>query len=171
MLILAMDPSGSYNEGKGTTGYSVWVYNNLDYKLIQFGQLAATEYNTKEEYWQSHIELIKQIEPDILVIEDYLLYAHKAAQQIGSKMETPKLIGIIEYECAKLNIKIVMQKAVDVKNRWNDDILIWKGIIYKNNKHYYINNTNISRHIRDSIRHGIHYIMKLKKKELKAHDR
>lgn len=171
MLILALDPSGSYTEGKGTTGYSVWVYNNLEYKLIQFGQLAATDYDTKLQYWQAHIELIKQIEPDKIVMEDYLLYAHKAAQQIGSKMETPKLIGIIEQECFKLNIGIVMQKAADVKQRWNDDILIWKGILTKKGTRYYANDINISRHIKDSIRHGIHYIMKLKKKEIKQNDR
>ena len=104
-------------------------------------------------------------------MEDYLLYAHKAAQQIGSKMETPKLIGIIEQECFKLNIGIVMQKAADVKQRWNDEILIWKGILTKKGTRYYANDINISRHIKDSIRHGIHYIMKLKKKEIKQNDR
>lgn len=168
MIILAMDPSGSFTEGKGTTGYSIWAYNNMEYKLLNIGQIAATDYNSQQDYWQAHIDLLKHIKPDTLVIENYLLYAHKAMQQTGSKMETPKLIGIIEYECSKLNIQTEFQKAVDVKKRWNDEILVYKGLLVKEGNHYTIgNNKSVSRHIRDSIRHGIHYIMKMRNKECK----
>lgn len=168
MIILAMDPSGAFIEGKGTTGYSVWAYNEGNYKLLNIGQIAATDYNTAPEYYSAHLELLHQIKPDTLVIEDYLLYAHKAKQQIGSKMETPKLIGVIEQECFKLNIGIVVQKAADVKTRWNDDILVYKGILEVQGNHYNIGNIkSVSKHIRDSIRHGIHYIMKRRNAEWK----
>lgn len=168
MIILAMDPSGSFNEGKGTSGYSIWAYNDMQYKLLNVGQLSALEYETQQDYWQAHINLLRDIKPDILVIEDYLLYAHKAMQQTGSKMETPKLIGIIQYECSKLNIQVELQKAVDVKNRWTDDILVYKGILIKEGNHYNTGQKKkVSRHIRDSIRHGIHYIMKVRNKEWK----
>lgn len=168
MIILAMDPSGSYTEGKGTTGYSVWAYNNMEYKLLTVGQIAAIDYDSQQSYWQAHIDLLRNLKPDILVIETYLLYAHKAMQQTGSKMETPKLIGIIEYECSKLNIIVELQKAADVKERWNDNILVYKGLLTKEGNHYNTEQKkSVSRHIRDSIRHGIHYIMKMRNKECK----
>lgn len=168
MIILALDPSGAFNEGKGTTGFSVWAYNSGNYKLLRVGQIAAIDFTCSQDYWNEHIKLLKTVKPNVLVMEDFLLYAHKAKQQIGSKMETPKMIGIIEFECARLNINVIMQRAVDVKKRWNDDILVYKGIITKESNHYNIGSTkNISKHIRDSLRHGIHYITKLRLKECK----
>ena len=168
MIILAMDPSGAFNEGKGTTGYSIWAYNEGNYKLLNIGQIVATDFTTSQDYYNAHISLLHATKPDVLVIEDYLLYAHKAKQQIGSKMETPKLIGIIEYECARLNIEVTMQRALDLKKRWNDNILIYKGILEKHSNHYCaLGNKSVSKHIRDSIRHGIHYIMKMRNLECK----
>ena len=35
--------------------------------------------------------------PDVLVVERFQLYAHKAAEQIGSEFETVQLIGAIRY--------------------------------------------------------------------------
>lgn len=168
MLILAMDPSGSFNEGKGHTGYSVWAYNDMKYKLLRIGQLEAVCYNTQADYWKAHIDLLTSVKPDVLVIEDYLLYAHKAEQQIGSRMETPKLIGIIQYECINRGIEVVIQRAVDVKIIWTDERLVHRGILTKNGIHYDTEmQKNVSKHIRDSIRHGIHYIETLRKKDKK----
>ena len=168
MIILAMDPSGAFMEGKGTTGDSIWAYNEGNYKLLNIGQIAAVDFSTQQDYYNAHINLLESIKPDKLVIEDFLLYAHKAKQQIGSKMETPKLIGIIEYECNRLNIDVIMQRALDVKKRWNDNILVYKGILEKQGSHYAIGTTkSVSKHIRDSIRHGIHYIMKMRNQEWK----
>ena len=84
-------------------------------------------------------------------------------------METPKLIAIIQYECTKNKIEYVMQKAVEVKKRWNDDILIYKKVVTKTNNRFYVNGNNkpISRHSKDAIRHAMHYIHILIKKELK----
>ena len=166
MLILAMDPSGSFIEGKGTTGYSLWYAG--EYAPITVGELAAKDYATQQDYWNAHINLINVIKPDILVIEDYLLYADKAKQQIGSKMETSQMLGIIKYECSKKNRKIIMQKAVEVKTRFNDDILTNLEILECVNNRYYISTRSgrrliTSRHIRDSIRHYMLYDLKKRK--------
>jgi len=162
--ILTLDPSGAYNEGKGTTGYSVWYLNKLSkgYYLSKTGNVKAEDYANQNAYFNANIELIKEINPDVVVMEDFTLYANKAMQQIGSTMETPQLIGIIKYYCAENNIDLVIQRAVDVKNRWSDKILIYKGVITRDTRGYCrdANGNRISRHAKDAIRHGMHYITK-----------
>ena len=32
-------------------------------------------------------------------MEDYMLYPNKAKSQVNSRMETPKLIGVIQLNC------------------------------------------------------------------------
>lgn len=163
--ILTLDPSGAYNEGKGTTGYSIWFFNELSkgYGLVKTGNIRAEHYNNQHNYFNAHITLIENEQPDVIVMEDFTLYANKAMQQIGSTMETPQLIGLIKYYCGEHNIELVIQRAVDVKNRWSDKILAFKGIIYKDPSGFYrdMNNVKISRHAKDAIRHGMHYITKL----------
>lgn len=155
MKILALDPSGNFTEGKGTTGWSLFDEN---FNVIACGQKLAINYECKEEYWASIIELISKLKPDRLVVEDFLLYATKSNSQINSRFETPKLIGIIELYAYKNKLPITLQRAVDVKERWKDDILVNKNIISKNNNRYYAGGVMISEHVRDSIRHGAHYI-------------
>lgn len=161
MKILAIDPSGNFTEGKGTTGWSL-LDENIN--ILACGQILASQYNNKEDYWGSVITLIEHLQPDILVIEDFLLYASKSNNQINSRFETPKLIGLIEMYAYKNNVTIKLQRAVDVKNRWTDDILVHNNIISKLGNRYYAGGVLVSEHIRDAIRHGVHYIhYKLKK--------
>lgn len=162
MKILCIDPSGNYNEGKGTTG---WSLLNENINIIACGQLLASEYKSKEEYWNNVIKLIINMNPDIIVLEDFLLYAHKSNNQINSRFETPKLIGLIEMYAWENKIPIHLQRAVDVKNRWTDDILVKKNIISRVGNRYYAGGVMISEHIRDSIRHGVHFIKYHLKKE------
>lgn len=155
MKILAIDPSGNFTEGKGTTGWSLLDEN---IKILACGQILANNYECKEAYWESIINLITSLQPDRLVIEDFLLYASKSNNQINSRFETPKLIGLIEMYAYKHNTHIQLQRAVDVKARWTDDILVLNKIIDKVGNRYYAGGVMISEHIRDSIRHGVHYI-------------
>lgn len=155
MKILAIDPSGNFTEGKGTTGWSLLDENM---KILACGQILANNYKCKEAYWESIINLITSLQPDRLVIEDFLLYASKSSNQINSRFETPKLIGLIEMYAYKHNTHIKLQRAVDVKARWTDDILVLNKIIDKVGNRYYAGGVMISEHIRDSIRHGVHYI-------------
>lgn len=155
MRILAIDPSGNFNEGKGTTGWCVIT----EFKEIIFtGQIKADNYDTIYDYINKHVEIIKELSPDIVVLEDFKLYADKALNQINSRFETPKLIGVLEYVCKQNDIPTFLQGASEVKNRWNDDILVYNNILHKNNNRYYIGDKVISEHIRDSIRHGIHFV-------------
>lgn len=161
--LLALDPSGSFYEGKGTTGYCV-----LDTKKNVFiicGSLFAKDYHCAEAYWNAVIDLIRYYknrykEQVMVVCEDYLLYANKLQDQINSRMETCKLIGAIQLFCYKRNIMYYMQTASEVKLRWSDKILLFKNYI-KPYRRGYLPTTGTTdtytHHTLDAIRHAVHY--------------
>ena len=102
--ILAFDPSGSFKEGKGTTG---WVLMDYKERLLERGYIPATDYTCPEEYWNAHLDLIwkyhKRYGQDlIIVIEDYVLYRDKSMTQTNSQMETCRLLGVMLWKCWKL---------------------------------------------------------------------
>lgn len=161
--ILALDPSGSYKEGKGTTGWCILNDNN---QILEQGAISATDYSTCQLYWKEHERLIKRFKKQypngVVVFEDYLLYANKAKQQINSRMETPQLLGILKYIMDIEHIPYVIQGAYEVKRRWSESILVWKGILVQRNRHYYICNVNntyalVNQHTRDAIKHAVHF--------------
>lgn len=155
--VLAFDPSGSYNEGKGTTGWSFFKGDNP--VPIACGQLRAEDHKSLFDYWNTHIQLICTMTPEVVVCEDYLLYADKADSQTNSRMETPKLIAIMEWNCCLINIPMILQRAVDVKKRWNEELLVHKEIISRSPAgRYYACGVQVSDHVRDSIKHGVHFI-------------
>ena len=155
--ILALDPSGNYNEGSGTTG---WVLFDMETdKICKFGVIKAGMYSNQMDYWDAHIALLDGLagyEPDI-VIEDYLLYANRSQSQINSRFETPQLIGILKYECYKRGIMVYLQTAVSVKKRWNNKILVAKGYLNMKGRCYYIGDIMVSDHVQDAVRHAVHF--------------
>ena len=120
------------------------------------------------EYYQAVSRLIK---PGMkVVIEEFLLYASKAKQQINSKMETSKLIGYLQMYCFSHNIPYTMQLAGEVVRRWADNILVHKNVIKQANgklrNMYYALGRLTNDHERDAMRHAMHYItFKLKKEK------
>lgn len=171
--ILALDPSGSFYEGKGTTGWC--LFDTTLMQPVTVGDIAAKDFTIMEEYWHAHIELIQHYatKGTVIVIEDYLLYANKAQEQTNSRMETPKLIGLLQYHCYHNELPYYMQTASEVKNRWNNDILVHKEYLtpYKGyNQSFTLSATpavKISRHSIDAIRHATHYAHFKNNKELK----
>jgi hypothetical protein len=164
MLVLAIDPSGSYYEGKGTTGWA--IFESETKTLLDYGSIKAADYATVNAYYQAVSRLIK---PKMkVVIEEFLLYANKAKQQINSKMETSKLIGYLQMYCFTCNVEYTMQLAGEVVKRWADHILVHKGVIKQANgklrNMYYALGRLTNEHERDAMRHAMHYItFKLKK--------
>ena len=76
--VLALDPSGAYKEGKGTTGWC--LFDNETKQIAKFGVIKAENYSCQFHYWDAHISLIDSLSgynPDV-VIEDYLLYNNRA---------------------------------------------------------------------------------------------
>ena len=159
--ILALDPSGNFNEGKGTTGWC--LFNAVNNTISKIGSISASDYKCMEAYWNQHLILIKDYIKKynnelIIVFEDYILYESKMKSQIHSRMETPKIIGIMQWYCYTHNIPYAMQMASEVKNRWSDKILLHKKyIIEKGNKFYLPNNMPLNKHNKDAVRHAIHY--------------
>lgn len=161
--VLSFDPSGNFEEGKGTTG--VCLFDCKKHAIKTTNIIRAINFDMKESYWQAHIDLIDKYweqcnQNMVLVIEEYMLDPTKAMQQSYSKMETSKLIGIIQTHCFLKHIPYVMQRPTDVKTRWADHILVHKEIISRPNKrHFYLPDgvTILNEHCRDAIRHAVHF--------------
>ncbi len=161
MKILALDPSGNFYEGKGTTGWALYSED----KPKSVGQIRAVEYNSQIEYWLEHLKLIELLQPEVIVVEEFKLYAHTASAQIGSSFETTQLIGILKYECDQKQIPLVLQSAT-IKKRYTNEILLHKGIItIDSRKTYYVVGIPVTGHILDAIRHAEFYINFTSKKE------
>lgn len=154
--ILAFDPSGNFKEGKGTTGWC--LYDTETKRIAKFGSIKASHASGTEAYWSDHIKLIDDLTGYSMeiVIEDYMLYSNRAQSQINSIFETPRLIGVLQYECYIRGIPVVFQTAAQVKNRWNDAILEHKGLIELRQGSYWLKDIQLSDHNKDAIRHAIH---------------
>jgi hypothetical protein len=161
--IFAFDPSGNWSEGKGTTG---WVLMDWNENLLERGYIQAIDYQCPEAYWQAHIDLINKYHrlyknKLIIVIEEYVLYRDKSMSQTNSKMETCRLIGLLQWRCWKLQQPYTMQLAASVKQRWADELLLREGIIKKGKGKDLIHTKSGKSlrliHTRDAFRHAIHY--------------
>lgn len=157
MKLLSFDPSGNFDEGKGTTGYSI----NENGEFIEVSEISSKQYDRPEAYWQAHIDLIRFVAPDHVVFEGYRLYHHKgmsASAQANSTLETPQLIGVLKITLYSSNIPYTIQFATDVKNRWKEEILVHKGYLTQKGKSLYWNGQLTSTHKRDSMKHALHYL-------------
>lgn len=161
--ILALDPSGSFEEGKGCTG---WALTKGTGELMRAGKIDAIEYGCTEEYWLAHSDIIDEMYDkygkDLLVVcEDFILYPDKAQAQSYSKMETSRLIGIIQMNCYLSSIPLEFQRAVEIKTRWREDILIKEGYMRSRGKGIFLRRGNewlkTNKHILDAYRHALHY--------------
>lgn len=158
--ILSMDPSGAFAEGKGTTGWC--LMHAPTSKFLEKGSISALGCHTDTEYWHKHILLLERVRAEhefILLVEDYILYAHKADQQINSRFETSQLIGVIKHYAYLNKIQMCMQCASEVKSRWSNAILTKKRILIPHKRELYLKNMQepVGKHEIDSIRHAIHY--------------
>ena len=157
-VIIALDPSGNFAEGNGTTGVC-----ELDGDKAFVLDIHAGEFKTAEDYWHGHINYLnltlhefKNIE---LVMEGYRLYGHKSDTQRNSTLETPQLIGVIKYWCYVNKVPLKIQFASEVKNRWSDSVLEKKGIIEIINRRRKLISSGqwLNNHKTDALRHALHY--------------
>lgn len=152
--VLGIDPSGHFKEGAGTTGWCLLLAEDYGrtVKLLETGELFSGHFQSPEDYWLDHFRLIDSKRsadelPFHVSMEHYVLYANKAKAQINSEMETSQLIGAIRCHCAKEYINLALRPASMVKDRWSDHILARKGIDV----------TVMSNHMKDAIRHAVHF--------------
>ena len=157
-VVLGIDPSGAFHEGKGTTG---WCLINQDSKeIMDVGSISAKDYPTDMQYFAANVDLLhffkKRYMAELsIVIEDYVLYAAQAQSQTNSHMETSQLIGVLKYQAFLLDIPIKTQLANQVVQRWSDQVLAAKGILVDGRF------AGISfapcTHENDAYRHALHF--------------
>lgn len=162
--ILSFDPSGSYYEGKGVTGWC--LFNKKEMKITEASIIPSTDYHNAMEYYEAHLTVLERLfnlsgigyDVDV-VIEDYLLYATKAKAQINSRMETCQLIGILKHACWEHKITPEMQPASLVMDRWSNKILVRKGYIVPKGRGFCLPGFDyyLSNHSIDAIRHAVHF--------------
>lgn len=163
MRIIAIDISGNFEEGKGTTGYCLGDENGT---IIDIGEVKASDYNSRMEYTDAVFDVVfRKKDVDIIVCENFRLYAHRAKAQIHSLLETPRIIGALEYMAWKEPKPIYFQMASDVKKRFSDDIMLEKNILQKYKNILYFNFIKTNDHIRDAMRHYYYFVKYRLKKE------
>lgn len=160
--VLAIDPSGAFNEGLGTTG---WVLGNKFGRIVDRGFITAKNFHCPEAFWQAHNILVASMadhyqEKLVVVIEDYFIYADKAMAQVNSRMETCRLIGVLQVFCWEAGIPVAFQRAADVKGRWSNEVLVENKTIVSHETFYTLcqDDKRINKHELDAYRHMIHFV-------------
>jgi len=87
--------------------------------------------------------------PKVVIIENFRLFAHKAAQQSGSSLETVQVIGLIKSMCYGWQAEVVEQ-APSIKPIAEK----WSGIKPKG--------SHDKSHKVDAYNHGIYYLVQNK---------
>ena len=174
--VLAIDPSGNFEEGKGTTGFA--LYDADENQIVNTWTVAAQDFDSQLAYWSDVIDLILEIVEDVgsdlaIVCEDYLLYGSKSSAQTNSRFETCQLIGVIKWIAYMNELPLYFQRAVDVKNRWSEEVLEHAGYIQcvgSNSKNYnhchgysdYVLHrfpeSRLMSHELDAIKHAVHFV-------------
>lgn len=176
MIILAMDPSGSYKYGSGTTGWC--MVSTMTHQILEVDNIKAKKYKTKEEYIQAHNEILDFVKPSVLVIENFILYQGTAANLYNQELETSELIGYICGKAKERGIEVVRQNAQLIKTalyrpnillnvvNQKQEQLVWKKT-KKDIQQWFFKGERISNHMVDSIRHAFYYITREEQKENK----
>lgn len=162
--VIGVDPSGSFNEGKGTTGIA--VYDIKKDKIVEIRTVCATKYNCLEQYIDANWQVLNELCSDytstkeraMVCIEDFLVYAANATAFTHSKMETCQLLGHLKTQMWRWEIPYLIEPASAVKTRWSNDILVYKGYVEQKGKSYYhpCIRGPLATHMLDAIRHAVH---------------
>lgn len=154
-----IDPSGSFNEGKGHTGIS--VIEDFKWETLKTYSLTAKDYTERHLYWKDIIKTIINNKCDLVIIESFVVRANGFL--IGKMPETPLLIGALIWELEQLGIKYKFQSPTQAKSRFLDENLDMYIPNYEvkeqsGKKYYYLNGKIINDHIRDSLKHLLYFM-------------
>jgi hypothetical protein len=86
--------------------------------------------------------------PDVMVIENYRVYASRAAQHVGSEVNTAQYIGILKFLGGMYQIPVTLQMAHQAKG-WVSDKRLHDLGLFQTGK----------RHANDAIRHGVYWLL------------
>lgn len=136
MLIMAIDPGE-------TTGFVV-VDTDTDH-VLTFGVWKGPE-DFMDASVQNQLSL-----SEVLVVEDYRIYPHKARQHIGSRPYAIEVIGHIRLWAYAHSRTVEFQSASQAKQQWPNKRLA---------KHFTPTHLQLlgGRHAKDALRHALTYI-------------
>lgn len=135
-VLLCLDPGH-------TTGYCVFRRGLLTIS----GQIKTVNQDDSIN-WNEVRQLVENIKPTQVVMEDYRVYSHKLERHSFSRVPTLRLIGAIDYVCWERSIPVFYQMATQAKGFVTDDKLKRWGLYEQG-----------QRHSRDSMRHGLYFII------------
>jgi hypothetical protein len=92
--------------------------------------------------------LIDAKKPEVVVIEEYVLYPWRLKEQTWSDCPEAQLIGVIRFLCRKRGIRVRFQGANQAK-QFCTDIRLKSWKFYLPNK----------KHANDATRHGAYYML------------
>lgn len=160
MRYVFLDPSGSFNEGKGHTGIAV-MHDN-DWEHIVLKDIRASDYKSRYEYWNaiiSYVTLAKAVKgyETKVIIESFTIRANGFL--VGKMPETLLLIGALCYELDRWKIPYVFQTPASAKTRYKDELLskYIPNFERRDNGRYYFNNKLVNDHMRDALKHLLFY--------------
>lgn len=156
--IVAVDPSGNFENGHGHTGiaYMTVIGDAPKWNSACCTSISAKEYPSRHEYWKAILSKILDLTTpdDILVLEKYVV--RNNGFTIGKAPETAMLLGVLVYEINEQDptIRIVEQTPAQAKRRFTDTILegTFPGLVQKSGR-WYMNEQLINEHCRDALRH------------------
>jgi hypothetical protein len=128
--VLAVDPGE-------TTGWA--DFENCE--LTRAGQFPVRDLEAFDTFVTDH-------RPDAMVIENYRVYASRAAQHVGSEVNTAQYIGILKFLCGMYQIPLALQMAHQAKGWVSDARLHQLGLFQTGH-----------RHANDAIRHGVYWLL------------
>jgi len=139
----------SYDPGR-TTG---WARFTDDGEAAGYGQLTMDEL-------LAHVENMILLHNDdpikVLIVEDFVLFGHKAQQQTGSRMEASQVIGILRTLAERTGAEFFLQPSniKSLAEKWTQ--LSPKGMVHS------------KTHWIDAFNHGAYYLIKqgIRKTEL-----
>ena len=167
MKYIFVDPSGSFNEGKGHTGIA--VIKDDDWSTLEYKSIAAKDYDYRHDYWCDVMQFIKAqtfcINPEPnknlgtrVVIESFMIRTQGFL--MGKMPETIQFIGALEYDLENHGISYSLQTPTQAKARFKDEDLprYIPGFEKRDNGRYYLNGKQINDHIRDALKHLLYFI-------------
>lgn len=156
MYYISVDPSGSFNEGKGHTGMS--IIKDWNWDTLQCISFDASKYETRLEYWQAMIDTILKfpVNETHVVIESFTIRTNGFLT--GKMPETMLFIGALSYVLESKGYRHVFQSPSQAKTRFKDDLLcIHIPNFVKTDVYYYLKGKRVNDHIRDSLKHLLYY--------------
>lgn len=120
------------------------------FAIFSNGELMACEQVVCDEKrgWDPIVDKMVQYNPQVVLCEEYRVYAGKVAQHSWSKVDTLRIIGAIEFACHREGYMLFKQLAATVKGFCTNNRLKEWGYYFKGQPH-----------ARDAIRHGCYWLL------------